>query len=284
VSRFRMARFAFKLGRKSNVTSLRSRGAGGAQSLNFRKEGVGESFLKAGLEELAEDALFIRAFNFDDQKWQEIAEQVIKSSLDAVGNEGQATILKTDFIEQANANCQKYGRGWDPEKFVQQFNTNMEDDKFDAVDLIIEAVAEELFSLHGQIYGNYGVNFALGGAFGTRRRSDGFSSLSAYSRTSMVKSYYSNVTSYSRNAFSSTYTPGRAFRSDAEALASYGAAAARNYGANWNTYASAKARSRETATKHLAKMGYASGLTTSAKKQIQDTRNNVTYFGYRWNP
>jgi hypothetical protein len=279
----RFARFAFGAARRSNTTSLsRVRRGGGGMP-----EGLGSSFARYGLEEAAEDFALTKAFGFDDAAWEKLFDEIIRSKVDLAANPGQEIILRDEFVTKSINYCKSRGKDFNPPDYVRYLESNIREDKFDAIDIIAEDTGEELGEAFESIYGNYGLSFALGGLIGRSRGR-------VMSRFAEAKAYGDRLRRMSdlNNYFSTEYTAGRKYSSNSEALAAYQGQAIKNYARQnnisltkasreWNTNAASVQRSRETATRHLTRMGYASGLTVAAKNRINESRQQVNNLGYR---
>jgi hypothetical protein len=282
MSMIRIGRLALRGFKNSNFRGTSATRRGDYDILG-RRMGIGESTLRYGLEEAVEDFAITKAFGFDDSKWEQIYEEIIRSKEDGDFNPGQQIIIRDEFIPNAIGFCSQRGKDYNAQDFVNYLQLVIADDKYNAISITIETTANELQEAFESIYGNYGLSFALGivaGGGGAHRSIIGASRARMLGRFRDAEQYSSYLRYQSRSSFADTPNRG-VFGSDARAYSNYFANAQRNYGINWNTNKAAVERSRQTATKYLKKAGYGAGLTPQARARIRQTRINTNVLGYR---
>ncbi len=195
----------------------------GSKSLN-RRTSRGSVDLLGGsgrrgfdsLTEAAQAANRMRGGQLNEGMWEEYYTETIDAQKDKAGNSGQETLLGDDYFgKEAKQFCRSVGTDYDPQRFISSVKDGLGDDYYNAISEIIEECSIELVEAWDRAYSNDGVGEKLfGGSLGGGGR--------------------------------------RQFADMRTAFASYSSRATKNYGANWNSHASAVARNRETATKFLS--------------------------------
>lgn len=153
--------------------------------------------------------------HLDEGLWEQNSTEVIEAQIDKAGNAGQETLLGPDYFQNSAKDfCRTVTKGYDPEAFVSYVKNDLGDTYYYAINEIIDECAEELLEAWDSSYGGDGLGEKLFGIYqgGSRRVHGSF----------------------------------------ANAMANYSAAAARNYGANWNTNSASWARSSAAARKFLS--------------------------------
>jgi hypothetical protein len=94
------------------------------------------------LEDLAD--VFSLLPRFNEAGWEEDYTDIIDSAQDFAGNPGQYTILTDYFPEPAKRYCKYAEEEYNPEEFVREVKDDLGDDKYYAINLIIDEVADLL--------------------------------------------------------------------------------------------------------------------------------------------
>lgn len=124
----RVFRFAFK----SMGKDRRRRG----------KDGRLEDRDEYDVEDLADILSLLPRFN--EAGWEEDYTDIIDSAQDYAGNAGQYTILTDYFPDPAKKYCKDSQEEYNPDEFIAEVKYQLGDDKYYAINLIIEEVADVL--------------------------------------------------------------------------------------------------------------------------------------------
>ena len=91
-----------------------------------------------------------------DNQWEQYYTEIIASQVDKAGNEGQVTILTDYFPGPAQTYCAEHQDDFDPDNFILYVKLEMGSYYSDAITIIIEECANELYDAWGFIFENKG--------------------------------------------------------------------------------------------------------------------------------
>lgn len=275
-----------------------------ARSTKTNRGGGGA--ISGGIEEALEEFAFVKSLNLDEQQWEEFYTDILKATI-SLANErrtGQRTVIEEYMIPAAIDYCKDKKGNFNPRDFEAYVQDKIGDDKYNAVDEIIPEVADELYEANEAIFGigGYAAAFGIGayaGSFGRGIRGSGAISYKI-GRTAAVRKFHDYLKTSSRlnSIFSDMPTPNRAFGSNRMALAAWQAggitkfanATERSYSEAALLYGGKEYRAynhRKNIKKLNARGVYLPSQLTGKERKaslaaIQQTRNQVTNFGYRW--
>lgn len=100
-------------------------GFGPSRGIGYRRRGGGEGY-------------------FDQEWWEGEFPPILEEQIYKAGNPGQEAILSGDFLEAATDYCIERGEEYTPEDFIAYLQEQLDEDKFNAISIIIEECAEQL--------------------------------------------------------------------------------------------------------------------------------------------
>lgn len=236
----------------------------------------GETFAGFAIEEITEQWMINEVFALNDYAWEESATSLIEATIGQAGNPGQEAIINDELIPLSLSYIEINNKEFEYIAFRLHIQANLGEEKYNAIDLIVEDLAEGLNELHNSIYGNNGFNFAITGlgiSLGSyaRKLSSGLRDMPASGRARSV--YWHRHSENLRNMsdlnsslnwrFMNSYNPNSRYGTFANALSVYRKYAIANYkkqfpnmyhrGISFDSYTASAARNRVTATKFLNK-------------------------------
>ena len=263
----------------------------------------GDADFTAGLENAFEDYFINSTFDLSDQYWEEFYTDILDSTtyLADERRTGQRVVIEEYMIPAGKDYCEEKKGDFNPDEFEAHIRLEIGDEKYNAVDEIVPEIAQDLYAASDEIYGigKYGSSFAFGAAVGSGIRGRGAISFKI-NRTSAIRRFQDYVKGSARigSLASSALTPNRVFSSNRAALANWQAggisrfasATGRSYSEAAKMYGGTEYR-RFNLNRNIKKLNargvylpsQLSGKERSASlAAIQQTRNQVTNFGYRW--
>jgi hypothetical protein len=263
----------------------------------------GDAAFSSGLEEAFEDYFFNSTFDLSEQYWEEFYTDILDSTtyLADERRTGQKVVIEEYMIPAGKDYCEEKKEDFDPDEFEAHIRLEIGDDKYNAVDEIVPEIAKDLYAAADEIFGigNYAPSFAAGYALGGGIRGRGAISFKI-NRASSIRRFQDYIKGSARigSISSSALTPNRVFSSNKAALANWQAggitrfasATGRSYGEAAKLYGGKEYRqfNLQTNIKKLNARGVYLPSQLSGKERsaslaaIQQTRNQVTYFGKRW--
>lgn len=98
-------------------------------------------------------------YDFGDDYWEEYSNDIIDAQIGKAVNAGQETLLGDDYFrKEAKDYCSESGSSYEPDSFVAALKGGLGDEKFDAINIIIEECSIELLEAHDGAF-NFG-NFS----------------------------------------------------------------------------------------------------------------------------
>ena len=94
------------------------------------------------VEDLAD--IFSLLPRFDEAGWEKDYTDIIDSAQDYAGNAGQYTILTDYFRDPAKKYCKDSEEEYNPDEFIDEVKYQLGDDKYYAINLIIDEIADIL--------------------------------------------------------------------------------------------------------------------------------------------
>lgn len=116
----------------------------------------------------AEDALDL-APQFDEQSWEEGVNDILSWAEDQAGNAGQTTLIVDEFSPKALDYCELTQEEYDPDEFVNVMQDELGDIYYNAINLIIDEVAEMLDELRDACHQSFMENAVDRLMFGSGR-------------------------------------------------------------------------------------------------------------------
>ena len=119
---------------------------------------------------------------FDDDNWEEYSNEIIDAQIEKAVNAGQETLLGDDYFrKEAKDYCNESGSSYNSDDFISYIKGGLGDEKFNAINIIIEECSVELLEAHNDAF-NFG----------------NFSDL--YNSNTMYGNYSNAAAAYSRSA------------------------------------------------------------------------------------
>lgn len=234
----------------------------------------GETLLGIGWDEAVEQWALNHVFGINDYAWESYATSIIEATRALAGNPGQEAIITEELIPFSTRYISYNDKEFSYIDYRSSVLGYLGEEKYNAIDIIIENLVEGLNNLHHSIYGNAGANFAVAGAqyaVGSyaRKLTAGMQDMPKAGRPRSVywQRHVQNLRQLSdldsplnRRALDA-YNPNTRYGTLRQALSIYRSNAIRNYkrqfplmynrGIEWNSYTAAAARNRSTATNFL---------------------------------
>ena len=128
---------------------------------------------------------------FYEDIWEELYTEIIEAQQEKAGNAGQETLLSDDYFgRSAKRYCQLNGEDYNPDAFVTYVRTDLGDDYYNAISIIIDECAEELIEAWDRATSNDNVGEKLFGFSGGNRVYGNFSNaLANYTAAATARGY-----------------------------------------------------------------------------------------------
>jgi len=124
----------------------------------------------------------LNEYDFQEDNWEESYNDIIDAQIEKAVNAGQETLLGDDYFrKEAKDYCSEVASAYEPDSFVAYLKGGLGDEKFNAINIIIEECSIELAEAHNEAF-NFG----------------NFSDL--YNSNTMYGNYSNAVAAYSRSA------------------------------------------------------------------------------------
>ncbi len=98
---------------------------------------------------------------FDQEFWEESYPPILEEQIYKAGNPGQEAILSGDFLEAADEYCLEQGETYTIEGFMGYLQDQLDEDKYNAISIIIEECAEQLVDAWDNSFAGDGVGMRM---------------------------------------------------------------------------------------------------------------------------